>query len=68
MDTITITVNGTPRVVPARTTVRGLLDVMGVRGPAAVERNRDLVPRATHASTWLAEGDAVEVVQLVGGG
>ncbi len=34
----------------------------------AVELNGDLVPRATHADTALAEGDRLEVVTLVGGG
>jgi sulfur carrier protein len=38
------------------------------RGPTAVEVNRVLVPRSQHASRVLAEGDAIEVVTLVGGG
>jgi sulfur carrier protein len=37
-------------------------------GPVAVERNKDIVPRAAHASTALCEGDVIEVVQFVGGG
>jgi len=65
---MTITVNGDPQRVPPDLTVRELLDLLGIRGAAAVERNRAIVPRAEHATTALAEGDAVEVVQLVGGG
>lgn len=65
---LTITVNGASRAVPQGTTVRGLLDLLGIRGTAAVERNLVLVPRAQHAATALADGDALEVVQLVGGG
>lgn len=65
---LTVSVNGEARRVPADTTVRGLLDLMGVRGPAAVERNQVIVPRAAHISTTLRDGDALEVVQLVGGG
>ncbi len=34
----------------------------------AVELNRQLVPRAMHAETSLAENDALEIVTLVGGG
>ncbi|MGH9487374.1 MAG: sulfur carrier protein ThiS [Terriglobales bacterium] len=34
----------------------------------AVERNRALVPRRMWAETHLAQGDAIEVVQMVGGG
>lgn len=63
-----ITVNGVPHTVPPGTTVRGLLDLLGIRGTAAVERNLALVPRAQHAQTSLASGDSLEVVQLVGGG
>lgn len=65
---LTVTVNGEATSVPRGTTVRGLLDRLGITGPAAVERNLALVPRARHAETALAEGDALEVVQLVGGG
>ncbi|WP_233104091.1 sulfur carrier protein ThiS [Haliangium ochraceum] len=34
----------------------------------AVERNREVVPRAEHASTTLSDGDTLEVVGFVGGG
>jgi sulfur carrier protein len=64
-----IEVNGEPRDVPEETTVTGLLSLLGVAGgPVAVERNREIVPRAQHASTALREGDQLEVVQFVGGG
>jgi sulfur carrier protein len=65
---MSVTVNGEPRRVPEGTTIRGLLDLIGVRGQAAVERNLELVPRARHAAERLSDGDALEVVQLVGGG
>ena len=64
-----ITVNGQQRDVSAGTTVRTLLDVLAVPQQAtAVEVNRELVPRSQHAARALAEGDAVEIVTLVGGG
>ena len=65
---ITVTVNGEVRRIPPATTVRALLELVGVRGAAAVERNLEIVPRAAQAQTVLSEGDALEVVQLVGGG
>jgi sulfur carrier protein len=64
-----IEVNGEGRQVADHTTVAALLQLLGVDGgPVAVERNRQIVPRAEHATTLLAEGDHVEVVQFVGGG
>jgi sulfur carrier protein len=65
---MSIVVNGEPRRVPDGSTVRGLLELMGIRGAAAVERNLVLVPRARQGDEVLAEGDSLEVVQLVGGG
>ena len=32
----------------------------------AVERNREIVPKAEYGATALAQGDVVEVVELVG--
>ncbi|MGL4513900.1 MAG: sulfur carrier protein ThiS [Lacipirellulaceae bacterium] len=62
-------VNGEPREAPDGTTVAGLLELLDVRVKhVAVERNLEVVPRADHAQTTLAEGDRLEVVTLVGGG
>jgi sulfur carrier protein len=64
-----ITVNGDAREVPPGLTVRGLVEALGLTdGPVAVERNRDVVPRAEHPSTELQPGDVVEIVHFVGGG
>lgn len=41
---------------------------LGINGPVAVERNRDIVPRAEHAQLVLCEGDTLEIVHFVGGG
>ncbi|MEX0745055.1 MAG: sulfur carrier protein ThiS [Phycisphaeraceae bacterium] len=63
-----LTVNGTTRETPART-VRELVEELNMARPGvAVEVNRQLVPRKLHEQTELHEGDAVEVVSLVGGG
>jgi sulfur carrier protein len=64
-----ITVNGELREIPFGTTVRGLVEILGLTdGPVAVERNREVVPRAEHVSRELAEGDVIEIVHFVGGG
>lgn len=64
-----VTVNGERREVPEATTVRGLVEILGLTdGPVAVERNGDVVPRAEHARTALAEGDVLEIVHFGGGG
>ena len=65
---IAIVVNGEPREVPAGLTVSALLAHLGVAGLAAVERNRELVPRARQSAMVVERGDALEIVHLVGGG
>jgi len=39
-----------------------------LRGDLTPEVNREVVPRATHASTAVKPGDVIELVHLVGGG
>jgi sulfur carrier protein len=64
-----ITVNGEPKSIEPGTTVAALVVALGLgAGPVAVERNREVVPRAQHATTLLADGDALEIVHFVGGG
>lgn len=64
-----IVLNGEDREVGEGVTVTELLRELGLEGVlVAVERNEEIVPRATHATTHLVEGDAVEVVHFVGGG
>ena len=66
---IDIVVNGKPRQLAAGTTVAELIRELGLGDQrVAVERNRDVVPRAAHAATVLAQGDQVELVTFVGGG
>ena len=49
--------------------VAGLLEAMSLEPlRVAVERNQQLVRRAEHAETQLADGDELEIVTLVGGG
>lgn len=64
-----ITVNGTQQDFPDALTVETLLDRMGLaEKPCAVEVNRAVVRKGEHATHALTDGDAVELVTLVGGG
>ena len=64
-----VIVNGEQRDIPEGLSVRGLVEALGLGdGPVAVERNREIVPRARHAETSIAENDVLEIVHLVGGG
>jgi len=66
---IRVRLNGVERDFEDGTTVAAMFERLG-RTPqgAAVERNREVVPRARFATTTLEDGDVLEVVQLVGGG
>ncbi|MEN1679056.1 MAG: sulfur carrier protein ThiS [Planctomycetota bacterium] len=64
-----VSVNGEPKELTPGSTVADLLAELDIRVKhVAVERNKEVVPRAEHAATQLAEGDNLEVVTLVGGG
>jgi thiamine biosynthesis protein ThiS len=63
-----IHVNGEPRQVEPGTTVASLLAALELRGRVAVERNREVVPRAEHEKVELCPGDRLELVTFVGGG
>lgn len=66
---VQIRVNGEPRDVATGTTIARLLAELEMQPRyLAVERNFELVPRARHADCVLSEGDALEIVTLVGGG
>jgi thiamine biosynthesis protein ThiS len=64
-----ITVNGEARTVAPGTTVTDLLCALALQpGRVAIERNLEILPRATWAETQIAAGDRYEIVQFVGGG
>jgi len=66
---IDVVINGQPRTIADGTTVSVLLVQLGLGDRrVAVERNREIVPRAEHATTVLAAGDRLELVTFVGGG
>lgn len=65
----TILVNAERRSFSPPLTVAALLTELGHDAKKlAVEVNLNVVPRAEHSTTELRDGDAVEIVTLVGGG
>lgn len=64
-----ITVNGDVREVEEGLPLVELLRILDIRAEqVAVERNLDVVPRREFATVRLVDGDALEIVTLVGGG
>ena len=68
-ETMQIIVNGKSLDVREGMNIKDLLVELGVqtRG-TAVEVNRTIVPKTTHAERLLEEGDRVEIIRMVGGG
>jgi len=67
---IEVEINGQKRRIAAASTVRSLLEELGIadREGTAVAVNLEVVPRRTHAAMTLRAGDRIEIVQAVGGG
>jgi len=66
---IQVTVNGAPHRFEHPLDVAELVARLELAGKKiAVERNGEIVPKSAHAATFLADGDALEIVVAVGGG
>lgn len=64
-----ITLNGLEHeIVPGTTVHRLILDAGRTPAATLVERNGGIVERDAYASLHLDEGDAIELIQFVGGG
>jgi thiazole synthase len=64
-----VTINGERRQLQAPVSIADLLHELGYdRRRIAVEVNCEVVPLARHAEHRLSDGDALEIVRLVGGG
>jgi thiamine biosynthesis protein ThiS len=62
-------VNGETKDVPESTTLRGLIEHLGLgKALCAAEVNKKAVRRNEQESTTLKPGDVIEIVSLVGGG
>lgn len=66
---ISVLINGDDVEVASGTTVEALVANMALTGKRiAIEINETIVPKSTHTSTFLQEGDRVEIVHAIGGG
>jgi sulfur carrier protein len=66
---IALQVNGKPVELPQRTALTDYLAQLGVEPRAvAVEVNGRILDRSEFEITTLEDGDAVEIVRMVGGG
>lgn len=64
-----IVLNGNQHSLPSEMTLAALIESMGIdRRLIAIAHNGDVVPRATYEEVTVHEGDAVEIVRMVGGG
>jgi sulfur carrier protein len=65
----TIVLNGESRPIQDGQSVAELLRELRLDPrQVAVERNREIVPRAEHGQVLLGDGDQLEIVTFVGGG
>lgn len=64
-----ITVNGESRSLPSPIPLTELLQQLQLgQKRVAVELNGDIVPRSQHPQTMLQAGDALLIVEAIGGG
>ncbi len=64
-----VTINGESREIQEHVNVATLLAHLGLpRERVAIERNREILPRARWDETEVQPGDNLEIVHFVGGG
>lgn len=64
-----VDVNGQSREVPDGLNVSGLIAHLGMNPQrVALERNREILPRALWKETQVQASDSFEIVHMVGGG
>lgn len=67
--TITVTVNGEEREIPAGQSVKAFLESLDLHpGMVVVERNREILDRDRYGEVVVESGDLLELVHFVGGG
>jgi sulfur carrier protein len=64
-----ITINGEAKTLPENSTIATLIDIFAIDiRKVAIEANLTIIPKSLYAETLLNEGDAIEIVQFIGGG
>jgi sulfur carrier protein len=68
-ETLSIRVNGDPRLLAAGSTIADLLAGLGLGARRlAIAVNRSVIPRSRYGQRVLEAGDRVEILEAVGGG
>ena len=66
---LTLQINGEQKQFPGDFNVAALVNTLPLSGKRfAIELNGEIVPKGSHATTRLQDGDRLEVVVAVGGG
>ena len=66
---MTVTINGESREIPEGLSVAEMLARLEINGDrVAIERNRDILPRAQWQVFFFEQKTAYEIVHFVGGG
>ena len=66
---ITISINGEPKCVPAGSSVASLLNFLEIAGDrVAVELEKNIVRKRDWPTAAVHEGAQIEIVEFVGGG
>ena len=66
---MTVSINGESREIPDGLSVLQLLEHLSINSDrVAIERNRDILPRAQWPETRVQQNDSYEIVHFVGGG
>ena len=64
-----VSINGKKTDIENGATIEKLLVSLGIRPEGiAVEINKEIVPRTTHALTIIKENDTIEIIRMAGGG
>jgi len=63
-----IMVNGVERQAQDATIADLMVSLETPLNGVAVERNRAIVPKSLYKTTYLEDGDEIEIVDIVGGG
>ena len=64
-----ITVNGEKQVLDGPTTIGELLEKLGIdQETVVIERNLDILDRASHGEVAIEDGDTIEIIRMVDGG
>ena len=66
---MTLTVNGKRVVLTTETTITAYLEANRYReNRIVVELNEEILPKDRYSTTYLKEGDCMEIVMFMGGG